>query len=51
MKVCELAKRPAVTAEAICHYTDKGLLRPKRDSKNGCKIYQVADVGCVRFIR
>lgn len=51
MKVTELARRSAVTAEAIRHYTDKQLLRPKRDAANGYKIYQEADVGRVRFIR
>lgn len=51
MMVGELARRSSVTAEAIRHYTDKGLLRPKRDSVNGYKIYQAADVSRVRFIR
>jgi len=51
MMVGELARRSSVTAEAIRHYTDKGLLRPKRDSVNGYKIYQAADIGRVRFIR
>lgn len=50
MKVGELARHAAVTAETIRHYTDKGLLRPKRDSTNGYKIYRVADVSRVRFI-
>jgi len=51
MKVSELARRSGVTAEAIRHYTDKGLLLAKRDPVNGYKIYQTADVGRVRFIR
>lgn len=50
MKVGELARHAAVTAETIRHYTDKGLLRPKRDSTNGYKIYRAADVSRVRFI-
>jgi len=50
LKVSELARRSAVTAETIRHYTAKGLLRPGRDAANGYKIYRAADVGRVRFI-
>ncbi len=51
LKVSELARRCAVTADAVRHYTDKGLLRPERDSSNGYKLYRAADIARVRFIR
>jgi DNA-binding transcriptional MerR regulator len=51
LTVSELAHCSAVTVEAIRHYTDKGLLQPKRENANGYRIYQLADVGRVRFIR
>ncbi len=50
MTVGELAKRSKVTTETIRHYTDKGLLWPKRNPANGYKIFQEADVVRVRFI-
>lgn len=49
-KVSELAKRSAVTADAIRHYTGKGLLRPERDSSDGY-IYRGSGIARVRFIR
>ncbi|ALP54722.1 MerR family transcriptional regulator [Candidatus Tenderia electrophaga] len=51
MKVGELARRSGVTAETVRHYTDKGLLRPERDSANGYQLYPEQDIGRVRFIR
>lgn len=51
LKVSELARRCAVTADAIRHYTDKGLLRPQRDAANGYKLYRGSDIARVRFIR
>ena len=51
MTVGELAKLSKVTTETIRHYTDKGLLRPKRNPKNGYKMYREADIMRLRFIR
>lgn len=49
-KVSELARCCTVTADAVRHYTDKGLLRPERDSSNGYKLYRAADIARVSSI-
>jgi DNA-binding transcriptional MerR regulator len=40
-----------VSAETIRHYTEIGLLQPKRDPVNGYKLFIQSDVNRVMFIR
>jgi DNA-binding transcriptional MerR regulator len=50
MRVAQLAKAAAVSAETVRHYTDLGLLRPSRDPHNGYQHYVNDDLQRLRFI-
>lgn len=43
MNVSTLAKRADTTAETVRHYTDLGLLRPRRNPDNGYREYDQSD--------
>jgi MerR family transcriptional regulator, Zn(II)-responsive regulator of zntA len=47
----ELANESAVTVYAVRYYARIGLLRPRRDARNGYKVYTSSDVQRLRFIR
>jgi DNA-binding transcriptional MerR regulator len=50
MRVAQLAKAAAVSAETVRHYTDLGLLRPSREPHNGYQNYCADDLQRLRFI-
>ncbi len=50
MRVSQLAKAAAVSAETVRHYTDLGLLQPSRDPHNGYQQYSSSDLQRLRFI-
>ena len=49
MRVSELAKQGNTPAETVRHYTDIGLLSPRRDSHNGYRYYGAEDLRLLRF--
>ncbi len=51
LHVKDLAYACGVSAETIRHYTEIGLLQPKRDPVNGYKLFSQSDVNRVMFIR
>lgn len=50
MRVVELARAGGVTAETVRHYTREGLLRPRRNPRNGYQLYDAEALGRLRFI-
>ncbi|WP_133636606.1 MerR family transcriptional regulator [Halomonas ventosae] len=50
MRVTELARAGGVTPETVRHYTRQGLLRPRRDPRNGYQHYDEDALGLIRFI-
>lgn len=50
MRVAQLARAAAVSAETVRHYTDLGLLRPSRDPHNGYQRYSAADLQRLHFV-
>lgn len=50
MRVTELARAGGVTAETVRHYTREGLLRPRRDPRNGYQLYDTEALGRLRLI-
>ena len=51
MTVAELARASGATNDAIRYYVRMGMLRPRRDAKNGYRHFDHADVVRVTFIR
>ena len=51
MRVTDLARRADTTAETVRHYTDLGLLTPRRDPHNGYRQYNGVDLSRLRFGR
>lgn len=51
MYASELASAAGVNASVIRYYTRIGLLHPRRDPKNGYRLYAPGDIERVRFIR
>ena len=49
MNVSELARRAATTSETVRHYTDIGLLRPRRNPDNGYRLYDRDDLRRLNF--
>ncbi|MFT6600260.1 MAG: DNA-binding transcriptional MerR regulator [Alloalcanivorax sp.] len=49
MRVTDLARRADTTAETVRHYTDLGLLTPRRDPHNGYRQYNSVDLSRLRF--
>lgn len=49
MNVSALARRAGTTAETVRHYTDLGLLRPRRNPDNGYREYDQADLHRLEF--
>ena len=49
MRVTDLARRADTTAETVRHYTDLGLLTPRRDPHNGYRQYNGVDLSRLRF--
>ena len=47
----ELANESSVTVYSVRYYASIGLLRPRRDERNGYKVYASSDVQRLRFIR
>lgn len=45
-----LARRNKVSLHTVRHYTRIGLLKPRRNLKNGYKVYQLSDEIRLRFI-
>jgi DNA-binding transcriptional MerR regulator len=45
-----LAKESDTTVHTVRHYTNIGLLKPRRNETNGYKIYKPSDVTLLRFI-
>lgn len=45
-----LAKETDVPIYTVRHYTKIGLLKPRRDPRNGYKVYQFSDATRLRFI-
>lgn len=50
LTVAVLAKESDTTVHTVRHYTNIGLLNPKRNQTNGYKVYKSADVTLLRFI-
>ncbi|MCY1521570.1 HTH-type transcriptional regulator ZntR [compost metagenome] len=50
MRVAQLAKAAAVSAETVRHYTSLGLLQPSRNPDNGYQEYSGTDLRRLRFI-
>ncbi len=46
----ELAKRNEIPVFTVRHYTNIGLLKPRRNKQNGYKIYQIGDSEKLSFI-
>ena len=51
MSVSETAKAADVTPEIIRYYTRIGLLKPKKNRRNGYRLYSLYDVDKILFIR
>jgi len=49
--VTELARQCATTPHAVRYYTRVGLLRPKKNPDNGYRLYKVAEVSWLKFVR
>lgn len=49
--VTELANRCETTPHAVRYYTRMGLLRPKRNPDNGYRLYKIAEISWLRFVR
>jgi DNA-binding transcriptional MerR regulator len=49
--VTELANRCETTPHLVRYYTRMGLLRPKRNPENGYRLYKVAEISWLRFVR
>ncbi|MDX1803727.1 MAG: MerR family DNA-binding protein [Alcanivorax sp.] len=49
MRVSDLAKAAETTGETVRHYTDIGLLVPRRDPENGYRIYDGTNLRRLRF--
>ncbi|ARB45906.1 MerR family transcriptional regulator [Alloalcanivorax xenomutans] len=49
MRVTDLARRADTTTETVRHYTDLGLLAPRRNSHNGYREYGAEDLRRLRF--
>ncbi len=45
-----LAKKSDVPIYTVRHYTKIGLLKPRRDPRNGYKVYQFSDATRLKFI-
>lgn len=45
-----LAKKTEVPIYTVRHYTKIGLLKPRRDPRNGYKVYEFSDATRLRFI-
>lgn len=50
MTTAVLAEESDTTVHTVRHYTNIGLLKPKRNNTNGYKIYKPSDVTLLRFI-
>lgn len=50
LTVTQLAHSSEVAPHVVRYYTRIGLLSPKRDSKNGYKLFAENDVARLRFI-
>ncbi len=50
LTVAILAKETDATVHTVRHYTKIGLLKPKRNSANGYKVYKSSDITLMRFI-
>ena len=50
MTASALAKKTEVPIYTVRHYTKIGLLKPRRDQRNGYKVYQFSDATRLRFI-
>ncbi|NQD96766.1 MerR family transcriptional regulator, partial [Pseudomonas sp. CrR25] len=50
MRVAQLARAAAVSAETVRHYTDLGLLHPSRDPHNGYQCYSADDLRRLSFV-
>lgn len=49
MRVSDMARQADTTSETVRHYTDIGLLKPRRDPGNGYRHYDMADLRLLRF--
>ncbi|MZR61808.1 MerR family transcriptional regulator [Alcanivorax sp. DP30] len=49
MRVSDMARQADTTSETVRHYTDIGLLKPRRDPGNGYRHYDLADLHLLRF--
>lgn len=49
MRVSDLAQRAHTTAETVRHYTELGLLTPRRDPDNGYRRYDQTDLQRLGF--
>lgn len=50
MTANSLAKKTDVPIYTVRHYTKIGLLKPRRDPRNGYKVYEFSDATRLRFI-
>jgi len=50
LTVSKISKSTSVTADTIRHYVRIGLLNPKRNQRNGYKLFKVDDINRVKFI-
>jgi DNA-binding transcriptional MerR regulator len=50
MNVSQLAARADTTADTVRHYTDIGLLVPRRNPENGYREYDAAQLSRLRFV-
>lgn len=51
MKINEVEQQVGVTKKNIRFYEQQGLLHPKRNSENGYREYDEADVNCLKKIK
>lgn len=51
MTVSEVAAKADVAPEVVRYYSKIGLLKPQRNSENGYKLYDAADISKLVFIR
>jgi DNA-binding transcriptional MerR regulator len=51
MTAAILAKQTDVPLYTVRHYTRIGLLKPRRDPRNGYKVYEPSDTAKLRFIK
>ncbi|MED5238271.1 MAG: MerR family DNA-binding protein [Pseudomonadota bacterium] len=49
MRVSDMARQADTTGETVRHYTDIGLLKPRRDPGNGYRHYDLVDLRLLRF--